>query len=117
MSAVNVTKHGNNANIKIHVLSKDDMIRAGFRKTNDGGWYKERYITEDITFNVRICPDGDWWIDVLDEDFGQPYDYQAFLEYDPSFDFAKEIKLGVDKEMEKLIKCGILSGWSVGDYV
>lgn len=117
MGELILTRHGNNANIKIHILSDDEMVKAGFGKTCSGDWYKCVDIGCEISFNVTIYMDGDWRIDVLDEDFLQPYDYQALLEQDPHLGFAKKVKLIVDGEMGKLIKAGIVSGWKVGDYL
>lgn len=117
MEEVKLTKHGNNANIKIHVLSDDEMVKAGFRKTNDGNWNKLRFLDEDISFDITIYQDGDWRIDVLEEEFLQPYDYQFILDKDPKFSFALNIKRRADEEMTKLIEAGIVSGWKIGDYL
>ena len=69
--------------------------------------------------NVVIPKDNpeDLRIDVLDEEFLQPYDYQSILEHNPKFAPALEVKESVDMFMMYLIGNGVLSGWSVGDYL
>jgi hypothetical protein len=118
---VPINKNGLNANVKAHVLSDDKMRKLGFTDLGTTSWYFCKHVGKypDITFNVSIPkknPDG-LEIDVLDEYFCQPYDYQSMLERNPHFAPALEVKESVDMFMMYLIDNGVLSGWSVGDYL
>ena len=110
-----------NANIKAHILSDDEMNRLGFYDLGASSWYLCKHVHKypTITFNVTIPKDKpeDLKIDVLDEEFLQPYDYQSMLERNPKFAPALEVKESVDMFMMYLIGNGVLSGWSIGDYL
>lgn len=56
-------------------------------------------------------------IDVLDDDYLQPYDYQLILERNPNHEHALKVKEFVEEELEKLQAAGILSGHKRGEYV
>lgn len=78
---VKLNKNGVNAAIKAHILSDEQMREAGFSNNRNEGWYYCKSLGNDITFNVFIPLGGsDISIDVLDENFLQPYDYQMILE-------------------------------------
>lgn len=125
---VPINKNGLNANVKAHILSDDKMRELGFADFEfaTASWYfckvVDRYQHNKrphITFNVRIPKENpdELKIDVLDEYFCQPYDYQSILEHNPKFEPALEVKEAVDKYMTYLIDNGVLSGWSIGDYL
>lgn len=120
MPNVDVNENGLNANIKAHILPDEKMHQLGFSDRSKDTWYFEEYWDDvEISFNVRIQknnPD-DLKIDVLDENFLQPYDYQYLLSRDPNFKVAKMIKHRVDKCMSRLVEEGVLSGWEIGDYL
>lgn len=114
----NLTKHGNNADMQVKPLSDCMMRYLGFTDCVEHRWYLCKSIDKDITFNVSIEKDGsDWRIDILDENFLQPYDYQYFIESGNPPQFAYKVKAFVDAEMTKLVNVGIISNWKVGDYV
>ena len=130
MNNINLNSHYVNADIKAHILSDDQMKAAGFRyikinnKNNLGEWvYVNRLdipnnYNIEITFSVYIPIDGsDINIQVIDEDFGQPYDYQYMLENNPRFAFALFIRERVEEQMQKLQDAGILSGHNKYDYI
>ena len=56
-------------------------------------------------------------IQVIDEDFGQPYDYQYMLENNPNFTLALLVRKCVEEQMQKLQDAGILSGHNKYDYI
>lgn len=118
---VPINKRGLNANVKAHILSNDEMNRLGFYDLSGSSWHLCKHVRKypDITFNVTISKDNpeDLRIDVLDEEFLQPYDYQSILEHNPKFTPALEVKESVDMFMMYLIGNGVLSGWSIGDYL
>ena len=118
---VPINKNGLNANVKAHVLSDDEMNRLGFTNLDESSWYLCKHVHKypTITFKVVIPKNNpeDLKIDVLDEEFLQPYDYQSMLERNPKFAPALEVKESVDMFMMYLIGNGVLSGWSIGDYL
>ena len=106
------------------------MQTAGFRyikinnKNNLGEWvYIHRLdipnnYNIEITFDVHIPIDGsDINIQVIDEDFCQPYDYQYMLENNPNFTLALLVRECVEEQMQKLQDVGILSGHNKYDYI
>lgn len=114
-----VDNHGLNAKIQFHQLPDNEMKQAGFRMTQDKTkWYKFCTIAQDITFNVSIPINGGrGHIDILDECFCQPYDYQSILERNPNHPFANTIFNAVEKQMQKLSSCGIITGHTYGEYI
>ncbi|MDB0590658.1 hypothetical protein PL392_09920 [Bifidobacterium adolescentis] len=79
---VTYTKHQNNAALSMSSAEDSTMRRLGFTDHREGYWYLCRSVSpdHDMTLNVEIAKDGsDWQIDVLDENFCQPYDYQYLL--------------------------------------
>lgn len=130
MSEVQVNSHGVNSKIKAHILSEDEMRRIGFTDYKKDTWYfcrtvmeeksKRRYggIDFEVSFGVSIPKDGsDISIDVLDEAFCQPYDYQYMLEKNPTFDVALKVKEKVEEWMKYLQDNGVLSGHEYGEYI
>lgn len=117
---VEINEHGNNAAIKVHILDEATMKLNGFRRFIDGvdhWWYFCNRVYKDITFNMTIYDRGDWAIDILDERFGQPYDYQAMYERDNYRPVVLTVMENVNEIMDSFVHKGIISGWKVGDYV
>lgn len=125
-----LNSHGVNKAIKAYILSDEGMRSAGFRIIKGDNqrldyWYyycllklPEPYSKSEISFSVSIPIDkSDIRIDVLDEDFLQPYDYQHYLENIPYHTFAGFVKLAVEKQLERLQDLEILSGHKYGDYI
>lgn len=120
MQDVKLDENGLNANIKAHILPDEKMRQLGFTDRNKNVWYfHECWGDIEISFNVRIPKDNpkDLEIDVLDENFLQPYDYQYILSRIPDQKVALMVKNRVDRCMTRLIDGGVLSGWKVGDYL
>ena len=123
---VEVNSNCVNAKIKAHILSEKEMREIGFTEYNKE-WHFRRSITFpreprykgfDIAFNVSIPKDGsDIRIDVLNEDFCQPYDYQSILNKNPTFELALIIYEQVEKWMEYLQSKSVLSGHVKGEYI
>lgn len=114
-----LTKHGNNAKIKVNLLSEPEMRKLGFTDYRDGFWHYGKTLMGDISFNISIPKNdaSDFEIYVLYEDFCQPYDYEYLLSKTPDFAFAKKIKVLVEVEMAKLAAAGIVSGHEYGEYI
>lgn len=124
---VKINSNGVNAEIKAHILSDEGMKAIGFTNYYKPNWsfcrpikfpQTKRYRGFDISFNVSIPKDGsDIRIDVLDEDFCQPYDYQHMLNKDPKFKPALITLKQVEEYMEYLQSKGVLSGHVKGEYI
>lgn len=113
-----LNSHGTNAAIRAHILPDKEMRRLHFSDHVPSKWYYCKLLSDEITFNVTIPKDGsDISIDVIDDDFCQPYDYQAILRDSPSHKFALKIKELVECEMKSLQDAGVLSGHNYGDYI
>ena len=123
---VEVNSNCVNTKIKAHILSDEEMRKIGFTEYNKE-WHFRRSITFpreprykgfDISFSVSIPKDGsDIRIDVLDEDFCQPYDYQSMLNRNPTFEPALIVYEQVEELMEYLQSKGVLSGHVKGEYI
>lgn len=118
---VEVNKHGLNKKIHATILPDELMIKAGFRKHEDGAWSFFRVADQehDIGFYVTIRGNDQEDLDIvtIDEDFGQPYDYQSLLERRPNDPFLKRIQATVEKYMKQLELAGIISGHVRGEYI
>lgn len=127
---VELNSHGVNAKIKAHILDDVKMREIGFTDYAKDRWYfcrgidfkdakKKRGLKNiDISFSVTIPKDGsDIRIDVLDEWFCQPYDYQYILKKDPGHKIANIVKEQVEYWMEKLQEEGVLEGHIKGEYI
>ena len=124
---VEVNSNCVNAKIKAHILSEKEMREIGFTDYSKDRWFfcrsitfprEPRYKGFDISFNVSIPKDGsDIRIDVLDEDFCQPYDYQSMLNRNPIFEPALIVYEQVEEWMDYLQSKGVLSGHVKGEYI
>lgn len=128
---VEVNSHGVNKNIKVNycklsVLSKEKLNEIGFTEHRKGYLYfcrgitfpKNKYKNLEVTFSVTISRDGsDIRIDVLDEAFCQPYDYQRMLQDNPEFEPALIVREQVETWMKYLTENGIIYGHNYGDYI
>ena len=124
---IETDEHGLNIKIQSHILPEADMRRIGFTDYAKDRWYysrlvqfpkEKRYKGFEISFDVTIPKDGSrLCIDVLDEDFCQPYDYQLMLAKNPEFEPALIVRDFVEKQMAYLQEQGVLSGHVKGEYI
>lgn len=117
-----LNSNGVNSEIVAHILPEKIMRGIGFTDNMPDRWYYCRILVSDkfggISFNVTIPKDGsDLDIEVLDEAFCQPYDYQFIRNADPSAEFAKNVFEKVEEEMKYLQDAGVLSGHNYGEYI
>ena len=116
-----LNKNHNNAAISVHVLPEDEMHRIGFTDFAKDRWYYCRIVNKrcDISFNLTIPKENpeNWRIDVLDEAFCQPYDYQYMLDHGSTNAVALSVNEEVEKQMQYLADSGIISGHERGDYI
>lgn len=132
MSDILVNSNGVNAKIKATILSEKEMRSIGFTDSAKDRWYFYRnIITEkakrrhgysaydfEVSFSVVIPKDGsDIRIDVLDEAFCQPYDYQHILKNNPTHKVALQVKENVEEWMKYLQDKGVLEGHIYGEYI
>lgn len=125
--SIELNSHGVNKLIKATILSDEKMREIGFTDYAKDRWYfcrlikfqnKKRYRGFEISFNVSIPKDNsDISIDVLDEDFCQPYDYQCMLDKNPKFEPCLIVKEQVEEWMKYLQDNGVLSGHMYGEYI
>ena len=95
---IKVNKNCVNAKIQAHILSEPEMRKIGFTDHAKDSWYfcrmlrfpkKKLYRDFEVSFSVTIPQNGnDIRIDVLDEAFLQPYDYQRILSDHPDHETA-----------------------------
>lgn len=118
---VEVNKNGNNVKLKCHLLPEEQMRDIGFTDCRKDTWFYYRTVhpSMDISFSVSInkVDETVFGIDVIDEDFGQPYDYQRILRKDPQHLIALDIKSKVEDEMQKLMALGVVSGHVFDQYI
>ena len=122
---VEVNSNGVNKLIKYNILSDKEMRDIGFTDYAKDTWYFCRMIKFpkghrgfDISFNVSIPKDNsDIQIDVLDEAFCQPYDYQYMLDKNPDFEPALVVKEQVEDWMKYLQDNEVISGHVYGEYI
>ena len=119
---IELTESHNNAAIKVHILSESEMRKIGFTDYNPKKWYFCRYGMggiSDISFSVSVAKDNpeDWRIDILDENFLQPYDYQHMLEMKSTHKTPKKVQKDVEHWMSYLAEKGVLEGHEYGEYI
>ena len=110
------------------MLSDEQMRSLGFIEQKLGGWYYRQKIKfppeklfrgRNISFNLIIYKSGNTWdLSVLDENFGQPYDYQAMID-DVQYPsrVALTVFVQVEAIMERLQQNGVISGHVRGEYI
>ncbi len=124
---IETNNHGVNKAITYTILSDDEMRKIGFTNYNEPYWHfsklikfpkDKRYKDFEISFGVTIPKNGEeLQIDVLDEDFCQPYDYQKMLKSNPYFEPCLIVKEQVEEWMKYLMERGVLHGHKYGEYI
>ena len=78
-------------------------------------------VTEDIPLSIVInkSTPADFRIDVLEDDYCQPYDYQRLLSQESYKinQLALKVYNKVEETMERLSEEGIISGHVKGEYI
>lgn len=115
---VPLTKRKQNAMIQANILDDKKMHEIGFTDYSKDSWYYCRDIGLDISFNVSINKKtSEIKIDVLDEWFLQPFDYQAQIQDGRNDDFINNINKQVQGQMRYLMDTGVITGYRMGDYI
>lgn len=107
---VPLDEHGQNANLKGHILDKQTMNDHMFHLLGDNIWrfgkrvHPKAHISMHIEMiNERIS------IDILDDDFLQPYDYARYGN--------AIIWNNIQDIMQGLTDVGIIIGYKRNDYI
>ena len=120
---IELNKYQTNKRIKGIVKSDDEMKSYGFRYIDSVSrpywvYFSMLHLELHIEFSIRLFPDSDdVQIDVLDDDFCQPYDYQAMMDAHPYSVLPRKIFHEVDRVMHDLQNSGFITGYSTGMYV
>lgn len=109
---VPLNSRGNNANLRGNVLDDQTMTANGFYYKR---WVRVEGLGYGVSLNITVSKEL-LGIIVLDDDFCQPYDYQAILRKNPDNAVALEVHSKVQATMKRLSANGIIEGWVVGDY-
>lgn len=118
-------KDHQNANIEFGNISKEELIKLGFRN-NENDYYicKNLIGKREITFNLTIYKnDKRIKIDILDENFLQPYDYQSILKRQQFVNgininsYSYRVHIKVQEIMKWLLDNNIIIGYQLGDYI
>jgi len=88
-------------------------------ETYPATWFYCKEVRRDITFNITIevLPPHNFRIDVLDENFCQPFDYQYMLHNNPTAKIPLEVKSKVEEQMQILVDAGLITEYTKGDYI
>lgn len=121
---IQTNSHGTNLAIKFCILSDSEMRKIGFTDNNSDRWYYWKFKifphNLEISFDVTILKDGsDMWINVLDEDFLQPYDYQKMMDKTKreNCELPYLVNDWVESQMKYLQNTGVLNGHIKGEYI
>ena len=113
---VPINNRGNNSNIRAGVDISDDTMKShGFRQYNSR-WNYTKDLGCEVSIYIGILLDC-VIIDVIDESFCQPYDYQHILKEHPEAGFALTVHRGVQSIMKRLSESGIIVGYVENDYI
>lgn len=112
------TKLSRNSNISFNVLDEEIMRLLGFTDYKKDTWYRVKMLNKLISFNISINKETkEGKIDILYDDFCQPYDYQYILKNNPEHEYALKIHNEVQNIMKELCINGIVLGYKQNDYI
>ena len=120
---VPLNKKHTNANIKINILEEDKMRELGFTDYCKDTWYYGDLVFKDgefvVTFNLSVKKNNpsNFTIDILDDNWCQPYDYQKMLLNNPYLKTGLKIHNKVQEIMKKLMDNGVIENYTLGDYI
>ena len=98
---VPLNNRGLNANLRAKPVPDQTMLDNGFRWVNDERWCYYEDLGYNVSLNITVSTEG-LSIDVLDDNFCQPYDYQAILRKNPESKVALEIHRKVQAIMKHM---------------
>jgi hypothetical protein len=104
--------------MQVNILSDEEMRKIGFTDRVISSWYYCVGVGETVTFNLTVNKaDGSFEIDVLDENFLQPYDYQYILRKIPNHEFASTVRNNVEKQLLYLCSHNIFNDFDYNIYL
>ena len=112
-----IDENGQNKNLRFHIVNESLMRSVGFRHTHNFWILCDSMDT--ISINIKITDDEIGTINVLDDYFCQPYDFQLMISEkgDNAPSSAIEIQHKLYMILDSMKTFGILEGWEWGDYV
>lgn len=117
-NGITLDENGLNAAITATALDDERMRAMGFTDHRPEVWFYSAPIAFDIFFHLTIPKDGNRLrIDVIDEEFGQPYDYQMLLRQKNPPPVAETARIAVEALLQMFTNVGVLHGWKPGMYV
>jgi hypothetical protein len=115
------TARGMNSELKFHILDDKKMKRHNFADNGDKWCLFKRVGNPKygISFDLIIPKENTELahIAVIDEDFGQHYDYQHILRESPNCIPALRVWIDVEEIMEWLAEIGVVEGHKFGEYI
>ena len=115
-----LTSKGFTNKIKINEgVTVDQLIQYGFTNNHKPSLYYSSMVGKDVSFNLSIDKETleITSIDVLDEDFGQPYDYQMILLDRIDNAYAKGVFDKVNEIFNQMQVDGVITGFQRGMYI
>ncbi|MFO1442865.1 hypothetical protein KDN24_06505 [Bacillus sp. Bva_UNVM-123] len=115
-----LTEKGFTKRIKINEgVTVKQLLEYGFSNNHKSTLYFMRMVGDDESFSLKLDKESlkITSIDILDENFLQPYDYQSILMKNRHQKYAQGVFDNVDKILEKLQNDGIINGYHRGMYV
>lgn len=119
-SKEDLTEEGFNKNIRVNPKQTvEKLVKYGFTNYREPCLYYGRYLGNEIGFSITVDKETleIERLDVLDEDFCQPYNYQSILMKEPTHEFARDIYNKVNNILGKLQNDEVIEGFEVGMYV
>ena len=107
---VPIRENGQNANIKPYSnLTKKALEEYGFKNIESEKYTLHKMLTPDIMFYINI--------DVLDDFFLKPYDYQTLLSQSNVPKTAYIVHEKIQEIMKNLLDNKIIEGYNLNDYI
>ena len=112
-----VDERGQNKNLCFHIIDEYLMKSVGFNHTHDFWILCDSIDT--VSINIKITDDGIGTIDVLDDEFCQPYDFQQMIleKGNNAPTLAIKIQHKLYTILDSMKTFGILENWEWGNYV
>ncbi|MFK3936548.1 hypothetical protein ACI2JA_03400 [Alkalihalobacillus sp. NPDC078783] len=96
----------------------DSLLEYGFTNHHSPTLYLYKALGSNISFNMSVNKNTkEINIDVLDENFLQPYDYQYLILIDKHNQAAKRVKKKVEDILNSLQEDGVITGYKSGMYI
>ncbi|MBT2759997.1 hypothetical protein [Paenibacillus sp. ISL-20] len=100
-------------------ITAEQIVDYGFTNHHKANLYYVRQVGDMTTLNIKVNMETlqGLMIDVLDELFLQPYDYQYLLAENPSNTFARNVSNNIEQILNEMQDEGIIEGYISGMYI